>query len=806
MLAHALSGDAARAEIDLRASENRRLPAYVSLRAMKAGEPTALCMVITDLSDRKQRDDLIAAGRLATSILESAAEAIAVCDENGKIFSANQALEDLCGFNPMFQHFDTALPLAINRGEPGTPMRQFSIATALAGTVDRAQEVSLLRRDGQTIPLLLSAGRIASPSGIAGCVITMTDMTEHERTEEEKNRLAAAIQQERDRLSALINSVNDEIWFADTQKRFTLANPAALHAFSYGSAAKIDVEKMAEAFEVYRSDGSPRPLEEAPPLRALRGEVVENQEEIVRTPATSELRHRQVSAAPVKDATGKIIGSVSVVRDITEFKQAAEALRKSEARYRNLFNTMDEGFCIVEMIFDAEGRPADYRFLEVNAAFERQTGLHKAEGKLMRELRPAHEAHWVEIYGRIALTGEPAKFVNEARDLNRWYDVYAYRVGEPAERQVAIVFNDITDIKLAEEVLRRQADLMKLSFDAIIVWRLDGGIESWNRGAEQLYGYSESEARGRVTHDLLRTDHPVPWPEIVARLHQFGQWEGELRHITKEGREVLVSARKQLIVGADGVERVLETNRDITERKRAQEALLRGEKLASVGRMASTIAHEINNPLETIGHAVYLALTDPGISGQAKSYLDLATQELERVTHITKQTLAFNREDKTPALIDLRASADSIVKLFAPRLKSRGITVEKRYAEVGCIRAGGGEIQQIISNLLSNSMDATPNHGKIVFRVSRSIGRNGFRLVRFTIADTGSGIPAERLKQIFEPFFTTKEMVGTGLGLWVTKQIVEKYGAAIRVRSKPGSGSVFSIAFPIAKEVARQAE
>ncbi len=217
--------------------------------------------------------------------------------------------------------------------------------------------------------------------------------------------------------------------------------------------------------------------------------------------------------------------------------------------------------------------------------------------------------------------------------------------------------------------------------------------------------------------------------------------------------------------------------------------------------MASTIAHEINNPLETIGHAVYLALTDPETSPKAKSYLELATQELDRVTHITKQTLAFNREDRTPALIDLRTSVDSVVKLFAPRLAARGITVERRYAKVESIRAGGGEIQQVISNLISNSMDATPNQGKIQFRVSRSIGKNGSRLVRFTIADTGSGITPERLKKIFEPFFTTKEIVGTGLGLWISKQIVEKHGATIRVRSKPGKGTVFSIVFPISEEV-----
>ncbi len=251
--------------------------------------------------------------------------------------------------------------------------------------------------------------------------------------------------------------------------------------------------------------------------------------------------------------------------------QAEAALRKSEERYRNLFNTMDEGFCVIEVIFDAQGKPIDYRFLEVNAAFEKQTGLHAAEGKRMRELAPAHEAHWFEIYGKIALTGEPAHFENEARALNRWYDVHAYRVGEPEARRVAIIFNDISLHKQAEEALRRQADLLRLSFDAILVWQLDGAIESWNVGAERLYGFSESEALGRVSHELLRTVHPVPWPQLDAELREKRFWDGELRHSTKDGREVIVSARKQLILGADGVERVLEMNRDITERKRAEE-------------------------------------------------------------------------------------------------------------------------------------------------------------------------------------------------------------------------------------------
>ena len=169
------------------------------------------------------------------------------------------------------------------------------------------------------------------------------------------------------------------------------------------------------------------------------------------------------SYVPKHDAIGRVDGLIGYFRNVTDRKLAEEALQESENRYRDLFNSLIEGYCIVEMVFDSDGKPLDYRFLEVNEAFESQTGLHEARGKLMRDLAPDHEQYWFDIYGKIAMTGEPAHFVNEAMALDRWFDVQAFRVGLPESRRVAICFSDITERKKAEDEVWRNAEELRAS-------------------------------------------------------------------------------------------------------------------------------------------------------------------------------------------------------------------------------------------------------------------------------------------------------------------------------------------------------
>jgi PAS domain S-box-containing protein len=358
---------------------------------------------------------------------------------------------------------------------------------------------------------------------------------------------------------------------------------------------------------------------------------------------------------------------------------------------------------------------------------------------------------------------------------------------------------DIDNRKRTMLELERQARVLDLANDAIIIVDAEGQITFWNRGAERLYGWTREEAVGRIVPDLLLTGFPQPLQSIEAAVVSQGHWQGELKHTTRSGAQLTIASRWNLHVDENGKRLgTFEINRDVTSAKRAEEALRRSEKLAAAGRLAATVAHEVNNPLEAVTNLLYLLANNEALDPASREYVAMAQRELGRVSQLTKQTLGFYRDSSRPEAIDIGQLLDEVLSTYGARLHSKAIQVEKRYGRADAVQAVAGEVRQVFSNLVANAIDALPNGGRLAVRIAYC-GCNARRGVRVTIADNGAGIAAENRRDVFEPFFTTKKDVGTGLGLWVAQEIVCKHGGSVRVRSRTGagrSGTVFTVFLP----------
>lgn len=240
----------------------------------------------------------------------------------------------------------------------------------------------------------------------------------------------------------------------------------------------------------------------------------------------------------------------------------------------------------------------------------------------------------------------------------------------------------------------------------------------------------------------------------------------------------------------------------VQERERQEAAVRRLEKLAAVGQEVSTIAHEINNPLESLTNLLYLMKFSESMD-EIQGYVAVAQQELARVTEITVQTLRFHRHSNKASEVDLTALAQSVLGLYTGRMLLRRTELEWRMRAVPSVRVMEGEVRQVLNNLVRNALDAMSTGGRLLIRVTPACEwKSGRAGVRLTVADTGEGISAEMTGRMFELFQTTKELTGTGVGLWVSKGIIEKHGGTIRLRSRRaasgvGCGTVFAVWLPL---------
>ncbi len=367
-----------------------------------------------------------------------------------------------------------------------------------------------------------------------------------------------------------------------------------------------------------------------------------------------------------------------------------------------------------------------------------------------------------------------------------------------------VTLQDITGRKRAEQALQvseaRYRTLFENNIDAVFMTIPDGTTAAANPAACAMFGMTEEELCRLGRLGLCDLADPRLAPALEQR-RSTGRFRGELSFIRKDGTKFETDVNSVILPSDEAKSFVI--LRDITERKRAEAALLRSEKLASVGRLAASVSHEINNPLEAAMNSLYLARTIAGaeIPEAARTYLDVAEEELKRIAHITRQSLRFYREPSAPGIVSPGAILDSLIDLLQSKIKAKRAVIEKQYDGDLEITAAAGELRQLFSNLLVNSLDALDDRGTIKLRFSKlnSLDR-GHPSLRITVADNGKGMDAATLSHLFEPFFTTKETIGVGLGLWVSKQIVEKHHGSIRVHSRTNGahrGTAFSIFLPV---------
>jgi PAS domain S-box-containing protein len=540
-------------------------------------------------------------------------------------------------------------------------------------------------------------------------------------------------------------------------------------------------------------------------------------------------------AVPVLGADGDIVEWFGMASDVTERVSAEAALRASEARYRTLFEAVDAGFCVMEMKFDDNFRAVDYRYAEVNPAFEKQTGVANASGRWIKDLVPDLEQHWFDIYGNVALTGKPQRFENCAEPVGRWYDVHAFRIGEPEQYQVAILFNDITERKNAENQLRtlnetleeqvaaRGAErdrLWNLSQDLLARADYNGMMSAVSPSWTQLLGWTEAEllTRGYATFmhpdDRTRTLWAI---DQMSKTHQPARFENRIAAQAGGWKNIEWTVAPE----QDGVN-FIAVGRDVTatrlheaELAAAQEALRQSQKMEAMGQLTGGVAHDFNNLLTPIVGALDL-LERRGFGGEREQRLIAgAAQSADRAKTLVQRLLAFARRQPLRSVpVDVGQLVQNMADLVASTTGPQIEVVVDIANDLPWAKADVNQLEMALLNLSVNARDAMPNGGKLQIRASAATHREcdladlrPGKYVRLSVSDTGFGMDAATRKRAVEPFFSTKGVgKGTGLGLSMVHGLASQLDGALTITSAPGQGTNIELWLPQTASVPEIAE
>jgi len=613
------------------------------------------------------------------------------------------------------------------------------------------------------------------------------DITERKKAEEKAHQLLASVSEEKERLKALINSMQDEIWFADAEKKFTLANPAALQEFHLRSDPGINVEEFAASLDVYRPDGTIRPIDEAAPLRALRGEAVKNEEEIVRTPASGELRYRQVSSSPVRDAGGRIVGSVSVVRDVTERK-------RSEYRWATTLASIGDAVIVT----NNEGR-----ITFMNAAAENLTGWPISEALLkpvttvFNIINEHTRAKVEDPVARILRLGTIIGLANhtllirrDGREVPIDDSVAPIKDKAGTTLGTVLIFRDITESKRVQAEIAHLASFVMQNPSPVIETDLTGVIHFMNPAAENLFP------------DLRRLGFAHPW---------LAGWEDALSELSAmstepKGREIKIGDKwyGQSMFFVEEIRRIRIYGRSITKRKQAEEALQKyAANLEIVNRelesFSYSVSHDLRTPLRAIDGYSRMILRREGdkFDEETRQQFNQVRASIKTMGQLIDDLLALSRlssHNLNGKMLDIGEIGEKTWQELQVVNPDRNMTLK-----MGSMPPAWGDwslIKQVFVNILSNAIKFTKTRDQAVIEAE---GKEDGKEIVYWVKDNGIGFDMEYRDKMFNAFqrlHSAEEYEGTGIGLALVQRIIHRHNGRVWAEGKENEGATIYFTLP----------
>lgn len=713
-----------------------------------------------------------------------------------------------------------------------------------------------LRKDGQ---LFWASGELmplyADDQSHLGFVKILRD-----RTQEHLAGRALFESQERYRLA--LKATRDAVWDWDLQTRQIVWNEALQQAYGFPCAAidstsewrfaQIHPQDRERVEESIRSaiDGSGSTWSAEYRFRCQDGSYAE----------VLDRGHL------IRDADGRAERIIGAMLDLTRSRSAETALRLSEERFSTILETIEAAFAIVKVKFDADDRPVDYYFVEANPAFERQCGVN-LRGKWVTEFAPNLEKFWFETYGHVAKTGEPANFESYANTFERWFDVRAVRVGDPADRQIAILFNDVTERRDAEERLRVSEALARenvervqlaLAAGAIIgTWHWDLPTDSFTVDEAFAKVFNLDPALGRTglsLEQVVTTVHPDDRDGLIGAINEAiargGAYSHQYRVRDADGKYNWLEANGRVECADDGTalrfpgvlidveeRRSVEAERDranaalralndtleqrviarTADLMQAEEKLRQSQKMEAVGQLTGGLAHDFNNLLAGISAALELMQKRiaQGRFKDVDKYLATAQGATKRAAALTHRLLAFSRRqtlDPRPTDVNtlIVGMTELIQRTVGPSIRLKTLVAPDLWPAL----VDASQLENALLNLCINARDAMPDGGSItVETANRAVAVESVRTLDIPegeylclcVTDTGTGMSTEIIAKAFDPFFTTKPLgQGTGLGLSMIYGFTKQSGGHVRVHSQVGQGTTMCIYLPRYRGEAKQ--